>query len=52
METNMVARLVKAATAILAVVGVVVSPEHQDQITAGSLAIYAIMSAIQAKLGK
>jgi len=52
METNAVTRVIKAGAALLAVAGIVVSPETQDQIVIGYLAVYSVMSAIQAKLGK
>ena len=52
MEANAVARVIKAAAALLAVAGVVVTPEIQEEIAGGFFAIYAVASLVQAKLGK
>ena len=52
MKTNIVARAVKAVAAVLAVVGIAISPELQEEITTGMLAVYAVFSAIQAKWGE
>ncbi len=45
---NTISRIAKAAVALLAVVGIQVSPENADTITQAALAIYAIASGAQA----
>ena len=47
-----VMRVVKAAAAVLAIAGVQISPEHQEAIIQGFMAIYAISSLIQHNLSK
>ena len=45
---NTITRTVKAAVAVLSVIGIQVSPEHSATITQAALAIYAIASGAQA----
>jgi len=51
MDGNVVSRVVKAAVACLAAVGVSVSPENSEAIITGFLATYGVMAGIQAKIG-
>ncbi len=50
MTTNKISRYLKAGAAVLACIGVTVSPEQTEAITGGFLALYAVFSAVQAKL--
>lgn len=52
MNSEQVAKTVKAVAAVLAVAGVAVTPESQDVITGGFLAVYAIISALEGKFFK
>jgi hypothetical protein len=45
-----VMRIVKAAAALAAIAGVQITPEHQEAIIQGFMAIYAVSSLIQHKL--
>lgn len=45
-------RILKAAAAVLAVVGVSVSPENLEAINGGFLALYAIFSTMQTMMDK
>jgi hypothetical protein len=45
-------KFVKAGAAVLACTGVVISPENQESIVAGFLALYAIFSGVQGKFKK
>lgn len=45
-------KYVKAVAAVAALAGIVITPDQQETITAGFLAVYAIVSALQGKLFK
>jgi len=47
-----IAKYIKAAAAVLACAGVLVSPEQQESILAGFMAVYAIISGAQGKMFK
>ncbi len=47
-----IAKYVKALAAVLACGGVIVSPDQQDSILAGFLAVYSIISGLQGKMFK
>lgn len=49
-EKNM--KYVKAVTAALSCIGVVVTPEQTDKIFAGFMAVYTIVSGVQSKFKK
>lgn len=48
--SNKVSRYIKAGAAILGALGVVVSPDQVELISGAFMAVYAIASAVQAKL--
>jgi hypothetical protein len=52
MKSDKVSRYVKAGAAILGAFGVIVSPDQIDLILGGFMAVYSIVSAIQAKLAE
>jgi hypothetical protein len=52
MDKTTVAGIVKAVVACLAVAGIVVTPEQQDNIVLGWLALHSVASVIQAKFTK
>ena len=52
MDKTTLVGVIKAVAACLAVSGIQVSPESQDAIVAGWMAVHGILSAIQAKFSK
>lgn len=52
MKKEAVMKFVKAGAAVLGCIGIVVSPENMEAITAGVLAGYAVLSGIQGKFKK
>jgi hypothetical protein len=52
MNTEQVAKFVKAGAAVLACSGMVVSPEDVELISAAFMAMYGIISAIEGKFFK
>ena len=52
MNADVIARTVKAAGAVLAVIGIQVAPDQVEAITSGAVALYAVVSAIQAYFAK
>ena len=47
--TDKYAKYIKAFVAVAACIGVIISPEQQETIIAGFLAVYAIVSGKQGK---
>lgn len=52
MKKEAVMKFVKAGAGVLACAGVLVSPESQEAIVAGFMAIYGVLSAVQGKFKK
>ena len=52
MNSDVMARTIKAIAAVLAVIGINVAPDQVDVITSGALAVYAVASLLQAKFAK
>ena len=50
MNNEAVMKWIKAVAGCLAVAGIVVSPESQETIAAGFLALYSVVTAIQANI--
>jgi hypothetical protein len=49
MKKEAVMKFIKAGAAVLACAGVMISPENQESIVGGFLAMYAVFSAVQGK---
>jgi len=49
MNKEQIAKIIKAVAAVAAVAGVVITPDQQEAIVSGFLAIYAVISAIETK---
>lgn len=50
--TERIAKYIKALAACGACIGVLISPEQQESILAGFMAVYAIISGAQGKMFK
>lgn len=50
MNQEAVMKWIKAASGLLALIGITVSPEQANQISTGFLAVYSIITAIQANI--
>jgi len=48
MHQEAIMKYIKAGVSLLALIGISVSPENQEAVASGFLAIYTIMTAIQA----
>ncbi len=49
MKKEAVTKYIKAVAAVAACLGVVITPEYQESITAGFLALYSVFTLIQGK---
>jgi hypothetical protein len=52
MKKESVMKFVKAGAGVLACAGIIVSPENQNEMVAGFIAIYSLLSGIQGKFKK
>ena len=50
MSQEAVMKYIKAAAGVLTLVGITLSPEHQAAIAGGFMAIYSIITAVQAHI--
>ena len=50
MHQEAIMKWIKAAAGLLALIGVTVTPEQSNQITMGFMAIYSIVTAVQANI--
>lgn len=50
MHTESVMKYIKAAAGVLALFGIAISPENQATIAAGFMALYSIVTAVQAEI--